>query len=88
MPNQEIDNNSQQILIKSEELFSKAFHSSPTIMTIASLDDERYIEVNQAYEKATGYYRFDVIGKKVSDIFIFSQNNLDGAGVEVHNILD
>ena len=40
-----------------EELFSKAFHSSPAIFTISSPKDARHIDVNDAWSSAMGYSR-------------------------------
>ncbi len=47
----------------SEERFAKAFKSSPVPMSIQSLDDYRYLDVNDSYIEMTGYEREELIGK-------------------------
>jgi len=47
----------EDLLRRSEEMYSKAFHSSPAIGAILSLRDYRYVEVNTAFEERTGFSR-------------------------------
>jgi PAS domain S-box-containing protein len=49
-------------LRESEERFSKAFHSSPQPMSIKSLEEGRYIDVNDRFLEISGYTREEVIG--------------------------
>ena len=49
-------------LRESEERFSKAFHSSPQPMTITSLEDGKYLDVNDRFLELSGYSREEVIG--------------------------
>ena len=53
----------EEALRKSEEKFSKAFHSNPAAITIADLTSKVYLEVNEAFEEMTGYRRDDVVGR-------------------------
>jgi PAS domain S-box-containing protein len=46
----------------SEERFAKAFKSSPVPMSLQSLTDYRYIDVNDAYLEMTGYDRAEMVG--------------------------
>ena len=46
----------------SEERFGKAFKSSPVPMSLQSLSDYRYLDVNDAYLEMTGYDRADMVG--------------------------
>jgi PAS domain S-box-containing protein len=45
-----------------EEKFSKAFLSSPDSIIISSLDDGRYLEVNDSFLLDTGFAREEIIG--------------------------
>jgi PAS domain S-box-containing protein len=46
----------------SEEKFSKAFRCSPTVVSISTLEEGRFLEVNEAFERNTGYKREEIIG--------------------------
>lgn len=58
----------EEALRRSEEKFSKAFQASPAMISIVRIRDRRYIEVNQAFEKQTGFGREEVIGRSLSEI--------------------
>lgn len=58
-------------LRKSEEKFAKAFMASPMALSLSSARDHRYLEVNEFFEKATGYTRAEVIGKTPFDLNIW-----------------
>jgi PAS domain S-box-containing protein len=51
----------EEALQLSEEKFSKAFHASPAIITITTLKDGRFIEVNDSYTSYTGYTREEAL---------------------------
>ncbi len=53
----------QQELRRSEEKFSKAFHASPDWITITTLKDGIYIDVNEAFLEHSGYSIGEVIGR-------------------------
>jgi len=53
----------ENALKKSEEKFSKFFFSSPTWLAFTRLEDGKYLEVNKAFEKVTGFHRDEVIGR-------------------------
>jgi PAS domain S-box-containing protein len=59
---------SEEALKKSEEKFSKAFRVSPVALTVTSAKDHRYIEVNDTFERFTGYRREEVIGRTPFDM--------------------
>ncbi len=46
---------------KAEETFRKAFDANPEPMTISSIAEGRYIDVNEAFLRVTGYAREEVI---------------------------
>jgi PAS domain S-box-containing protein len=58
---------------KSEEKFSKAFRESPMALMVTSVRDHRYIEVNETFERITGYSRDEVVGSTPFDIGIWAQ---------------
>ena len=52
-----------EALKKSEEKFSRAFRQSPLAITLTSTRDDRFVEVNEAFQRATGYTSKEVIGR-------------------------
>src|SRR6185369_11596799 len=60
-----------QSLRKSEERFSKAFHSSPQPMSLATPDEGRYIDVNERWLALSGYTRAEVIGRTSMELNIW-----------------
>ncbi len=59
----------------SEERFSKAFQCNPDPISIATLIDGRYVEINDAWLATTGYQRHEVIGRTVREINIWEDPN-------------
>jgi PAS domain S-box-containing protein len=57
----------------SEDKFSKAFRSSPDFITITTLQDGRFIEVNESFLRAIGYTREEVIGRTATDLGIWAK---------------
>jgi PAS domain S-box-containing protein len=55
-------------LRESEEKFSKAFRTSPDVMSLADLETGRYLEVNEAHEKIFGFKREEVIGRSAIEL--------------------
>jgi len=60
---------------KTEELFSKAFHSSPSGIFIANMNNYRLIDANQSFITFTGYSYEDVIGKSLGELSLFLDFN-------------
>jgi len=54
-----------------EEKFSRAFHCSPYAITLTRLSDGRILEVNEAFEDATGYSHAEVFGQTTLDLHIW-----------------
>ncbi|MBI4681775.1 MAG: PAS domain S-box protein [Nitrospirae bacterium] len=60
------------VLRLSEEKFSKAFRSSPTLMAISTMKEGRFIEVNNAFLHTFGYEREEVIGRTSAELGIWA----------------
>lgn len=58
----------------SREKFSKAFNSSPSLMIISTLEEGRYIDVNERFCDCTGYSYEEVIGKCCNELSIWTNN--------------
>ena len=56
----------------SEEKFSRLFHINPSACSLSSLDDNRYIEVNEAFYALLGFDEHEVIGKTSVELRILS----------------
>lgn len=65
----------EDALRKSEEKFSKAFRESPMILTLTSAKDHRYLDVNETFERITGWHREEVIGRTPFDIGLWANPN-------------
>ncbi len=63
----------EESLRLSEEKFSKAFHSSPSMMTITTLDGWKHIDVNEMFCRLTGYTREEVIGRSLNTLGLWCQ---------------
>jgi PAS domain S-box-containing protein len=57
-----------EALKKSEEKFSKAFRHSPMALTLTSVKDHRYLDVNETFVQLSGRHRDEVIGRTPFDI--------------------
>ena len=60
----------EEALRASEERFAKAFQASPAAITVSTLDEGRYVDVNDAFLRLTGYTREAVIGKTPEELGI------------------
>ncbi|MDD3364803.1 MAG: PAS domain S-box protein [Syntrophomonas sp.] len=62
---------SNQALSLSEDKFSKAFCCNPDPITITTLNEGRYVEVNDAWVKTTGYEQHNAIGHTGTELGIW-----------------
>ena len=60
---QGIDQQRMMYELKSEGTFRKAFSANPEPITIATMEEGRYIDVNDSFLRVTGYRREEVIGR-------------------------
>ncbi|MDD3267946.1 MAG: PAS domain S-box protein [Syntrophomonadaceae bacterium] len=54
-----------------EEKLAAAFNLSPEMIAISSLEDGRYLEVNDAFVSLFGYSREEIVGKTVRELKIW-----------------
>jgi len=59
---------SEALLRQSEEKYAKMVHSSPDAITLRSLPDRRYLEVNEGFTRLTGYSAEEVLGKTPAEL--------------------
>ena len=62
----------EQPIRKSEKLFSKVFHASPSGMIISSLEDGAILDANRSYERLLGYSSEDLKGNNGLDLRIYN----------------
>src|SRR5690242_19562520 len=72
----------EQSYRESEEKFVETFRCSPQPFTLSTLKEDRYIEVNDAFELRTGYARDEVIGRTVDELGIWVDYSDRGKLVE------
>jgi PAS domain S-box-containing protein len=58
----------EEALRASEERFAKAFRSNPAPVAISTIDEGRFIEVNERFLEAFGYRRDEIIGRTSAEL--------------------
>jgi PAS domain S-box-containing protein len=58
-------------LRESEDRMSKAFNASPDVIAISSLAEGRFISVNEAFTRVSGYLREEAIGRTAVEMGIW-----------------
>ncbi|MBP7653660.1 PAS domain S-box protein [Candidatus Dependentiae bacterium] len=53
---------------QNEQNFSVAFHSSPSLIIISSINNNQFVEVNKSFENQIGYTREEIIGCNVDGL--------------------
>ena len=61
----------EQALLLSEEKFAKAFRSSPNSMAISTLEEGRFLEVNDSFLRGCGRPREDVVGRTALELGVW-----------------
>jgi len=64
----------ENALRESEEKFHRAFHASPVVMSITSLDDGVFMDVNSQFLHLTELTREEVIGHKANELNMWQGN--------------
>ena len=65
----------EEALQISEEKFSKAFKESPLSISITDAKDQCYIEVNETFERVTGWKRDEVVGQSPLELGLWTDQN-------------
>lgn len=65
----------EEMIRKSEEKFRLAFQTLPDAITISRLDNGLFVDVNQGFERMSGYTKKEVIGKTAYDLNIWFNEN-------------
>jgi len=61
----------------SEEKFSKLFYINPSACGLSDLENQNYLEVNEAFYSLLGFDHDEVIGKSATELNILSENERD-----------
>ncbi|MFZ0453315.1 MAG: PAS domain S-box protein [Ignavibacteriaceae bacterium] len=61
----------EETLRESENKFASTFRLSPQAMTITTLQDGIFIDVNEIFLSDTGYSRAEILGKSIKELKIF-----------------
>ena len=56
----------------SEQRFFKIFQATPGLLSITSLKDERFLEVNEAFLRTLGYQHPEVVGRSATELGIWA----------------
>lgn len=63
----------QKELVSSEEKFFVIFNQSPIAISLSTLKEGIFVNVNESFLKLTGYSRDEIIGKKATDLEIVDE---------------
>jgi PAS domain S-box-containing protein len=63
---------SQEKLRHSEERFSKAFRSCPMAITLSTVSEGRYVDVNDAFMRMVGLKREELVGRRALELNIWA----------------
>ena len=56
----------------SEEKFKKAFYASPDVIGITRLADGKILEINDSFERITGYSKQEAIGRTTTELNLYA----------------
>ena len=65
-----------QLLQESEAKFLSMFQSSPNAMLLTRLEDGSMLEVNEQFEKITGYAAAEAIGRTTAELKLFAEDSM------------
>ena len=62
----------EEALRVSEEKYSKVFHAAPAGIAISSLEEGRFLDVNEAFERIHGYRHDEIVGRSSFDVGLWA----------------
>jgi two-component system, sporulation sensor kinase E len=62
----------EKLLHLSEDRFAKIFRASPNIISVATLQEGRFLDINDSFLNSLGYSRGEVIGCTIEDLDIIA----------------
>jgi len=65
------------IFLSEEDFYAKIFHNSPSPKTLSNKKDRKIVDVNNAWEKFSGYKKEEVIGKRAEDLNLVTFKEAD-----------
>ena len=68
----------EEELRQSEARLWRLFLASPNTTLITSLEDGRILDINESFERATGYRREEVVGRSAATLDFFSDRSFIG----------
>jgi PAS domain S-box-containing protein len=68
----------EELVRESENKFISVFSGSPVALTLVSATDGRFVNINDAFVRSTGYTHEEVVGKTSEDLGIFADDNERG----------
>ena len=65
----------EEALKESEDKFSKAFHSNPHPMSIVTMEEGHYLDVNDSYVQTFGFSREELLGRNTVEMGILKDDS-------------
>ncbi len=65
---------SEEAIRQSEEKYSSVFSTAPVWIVISTIEEGRYVEVNEAFLTSTGYQREEVLGRTALELGMWADN--------------
>jgi PAS domain S-box-containing protein len=63
-----------KILDEKEKIFAKIFHTNPVLLSVSTIEDGLFKEVNETFLNTLGYNREEIIGKKSTDLNLWADD--------------
>ncbi len=70
-------------LKESEEKFSRLFHNSPVWMSLSTFEEGRYLDINEAFARGTGWSREEVLGRTSREIGLWVDGSQRDQGLRL-----